>query len=335
MKTIFITGATGLVGANSALEFLQSGYAVRLLVRDKALAQAFFAEQGFDLDDFVVADMLDKEAVKEAMQGCDAVLHCAAAVNLDPRQAEQTMHNNLASIDAVIGSACELGIEKILYVSSMSVFYDFDAVSLNEDSPLVKADGAYSASKIRSEEKIRAMQRQGHPIITSYPAAVLGPNDPKHAESNDAIVKFIKLIMPITSSGYQLIDARDIAIAHRLLLESEHQDYQQARYIIGGHYLPWPSMANLVHRCSGMPLRRVPVSGATMRMMGRAVDFLQRWLPDALQFNTPISTEAMQIVTQLPPASSERLLKKLPMQFRPAAETLTDTFAWLRKKQHL
>ena len=92
---IFITGATGLIGANSALELLQAGHEVRLLVRNKTAAEQYFAQHGHQLDDFVVADMLDKAAVKQGMQGCDAVLHCAAIVDLDPRHAEKTIQTNL------------------------------------------------------------------------------------------------------------------------------------------------------------------------------------------------------------------------------------------------
>ena len=51
---IFVTGATGLIGANSALELLAAGHDVRLLVRNKEMAQSFFKDQGYDLDDYEV-----------------------------------------------------------------------------------------------------------------------------------------------------------------------------------------------------------------------------------------------------------------------------------------
>lgn len=324
---VFITGATGLIGANSALELLSAGHKVRLLVRNKAAARDYFLNHGYDLDDFIVADMLDKDAVKAGMQGCDAVLHSAAIVDLDARNAANTQATNLQSIDAVIGSACELGIKKILYVSSMSVYYDFSRAELNEETPLANVQDAYSLSKKLCEIRIRDMQAQGQPIISTYPAAVFGPNDPKLAESNGAMVKFVNTVMPLTTSGYQFVDARDIAIAHRKLLERElNSDKTQERYILGGHYISWPTLADLIEQAAGHKLRRLYIPGSAFRFLGSAFDAVRKLMPIAF----PITKEGMRIVTLLVPASSQRILSSIDMQFRPAEQTITDTFDWMR-----
>ncbi|NRA43247.1 MAG: SDR family NAD(P)-dependent oxidoreductase [Pseudomonadales bacterium] len=329
---IFITGATGLIGANSALELLQAGHQVRLLVRNKTAAEQYFAQHGYQLDDFVVADMLDKAAVKQGMQGCDAVLHCAAIVDLDPRHAEKTIQTNLQSIEAVIGSACELGIKKILYVSSMSIFYDFKQSLLTEATPLVEVQDAYSRSKKLSEEKVRALQAEGQPIIITYPSMVLGPNDPKLAESNSSIIRFVTQVMPITSSGTQPIDARDVALAHRLLLESTlNANSCEERYILGGIYNSWPDFADAIETAAGQKLRRMAISGKLFRALGHIFDALRKLIP----ISFPISKEAMRIVTQLPPASSDKLINKTGISFRPTQQTIHDTVTWMRETGRL
>ena len=329
---VFVTGATGLIGANSALELLQAGHELRLLVRNEQAARNYFKQHGFEVNDFIVSDMLNKEAVKAGMQGCDAVLHCAAIVDLDPRNAEKTKQTNLQSIDAVIGSACELGIKKILYVSSVSIFYDFHETLLTEETPLVQVQDAYSLSKKLSEEKVRSLQAQGHPIITTYPSMVLGPNDPKLAESNSSIVRFVNQVMPITSSGTQPIDARDIAIAHRLLLESElDQDKTQERYIIGGNYNSWRQFADCIEQAAGTKLRRLSIPGFVFRGLGHLFDGLRKLIP----ISFPISKEAMRIVTQLPPASSDKLFAKTGISFRPTQETVNDTVKWMKESGRL
>jgi len=329
---IFVTGATGLIGANSALELLEAGHDVRLLVRNKEVAKDFFKHYGYDLHDFVVADMLDKDAVKKGMEGCDAVLHSAAIVDLDSRNAEKTKQTNLQSIDSVIGSACELGIKKILYVSSMSVFYDFSLNHINETTPLAEVTGAYSLSKKLCEEKVREMQEQGHPIVTTYPVAVLGPNDPKLAESNSAVIAFLNKLVPITSSGYQFIDARDIAIIHRHLLENDLQEKPEMnRYIMGGHFLNWAEMEKVVSEANGKKILSFPVPGIILRSLGILFDFFRNFFP--IRF--PIAKESMCIVTQLPKANSDRVVEKTIIKYRPAVDTLRDTIQWLRDKGHI
>ena len=41
---VFVTGATGLIGANSALELLQAGHELRLLVRNEQAARNYFKQ---------------------------------------------------------------------------------------------------------------------------------------------------------------------------------------------------------------------------------------------------------------------------------------------------
>ena len=324
---VFITGATGLIGAHTALALLEQGHELRLLVRDKQAAQRYFLSHGHDLTDFVVADMRDKEAVKAGMQGCDAVAHIAAIVDLNARNAELTQSTNLQGIESVLGGACELGIGKILYVSSMSIFYDFTQTRLTEDSPLADVHDAYSLSKKRCELRVRQMQQQGYPIITTYPSAVFGPDDPKLAESNGAIIKFVDTVMPLTSSGMQFIDARDIAKAHCLLLVKElEEDKTQERYILGGIYSSWPELAQMIEQAAGHSLLKLSIPGPVFRLLGSLFDLARKLIP----IDFPISKEAMRIVTQLPPADSQRLFAKTGMSFRSSQETLDDTVAWMR-----
>lgn len=329
---IFVTGATGLIGAHTTLALLRGGHHVRLLVRNQQAAYDYFLQQGYALDDFVEANMLDKDTVKQAMQGCDAVIHMAAIVDLNAKNAKTTQATNLQSIDAVIGSACECGIKKILYVSSMSVFYDFEHTVLNELTPLADVKDAYSLSKKLCEMRIRELQQQGHPIITTYPSAVFGPNDPKLAESNNAIIRMVNTVMPITSSGMQFVDARDVAIAHRLLLEGEiAEDKTQERYIIGGHFTRWVQFADLLESGAGKKLRRIPIPGGFFRFLGWVYDTLRK----AMTIEFPISKEGMTIVTRLPPCESNKLIAKTGMHFRPAQETLTETINWMRETKKI
>lgn len=329
---VFLTGATGLVGAHTALCLLQAGHELRFLVRNKSVAKDYFAQQGYELDDFVVGDMLDKELVKQSMQGCDAVVHAAAIVDLDARNAEKTLQVNLHSVDSVIGSACELNIPKILYVSSMSVFYVPGAKEVNEDSPLVNVSDAYTRSKKVCEEKVRELQAQGYPIITSYPSSVFGPHDPKMSESMSGLIKFVNLLVPITSSGMQYIDVRDLGRAHTLLLEKELLSNRELeRYMISGLFMPWSDFADALESARGKSVRRVYIPGVFFRAIGFMFDALRRFKP----ISFPLSVESTKIVTQLPVANSSKLLAALDFTYRKPDETFSDTLNWLKEKKHI
>jgi dihydroflavonol-4-reductase len=329
---IFLTGATGCVGAHTARELLDAGHEVRLLVRNKKAAEDYFNKFGYLLTDFVVADMLDTEAVKKGMQGCDAVVHAAAIIDLDPSNAEKTKSNNLKGFDSVIGTACELGIPKIIYVSSLSVFFDEASAEVNEESRLCDAKDAYTSSKKMCEEKARNLQKLGFPIITTYPSSIFGPDDPRLSESNSAFLKFINLLVPLTTSGIQYIDVRDLAKSHRLLLEKPLlENREKERYMVTGFFLPWRELANQLEKASGLGIRKVPVPGFVFRGLGHIFDALRRVFPIAF----PISVESTKLITSSPVADSSYLLKSIEMQYRTPEETFSDTVSWLRKEKHL
>jgi dihydroflavonol-4-reductase len=129
---VFCTGATGLVGAHTALALLAAGHETRLLVRNHEAARTWFEAHGQHIEDFVTVDIRDQTALEHAMAGCDAVFHAAAAVSLDPRRARETYDTNIGAAKAVLGAASALGIGNLLYVSSvMALFHPGPQVSTN------------------------------------------------------------------------------------------------------------------------------------------------------------------------------------------------------------
>lgn len=323
---VFLTGGTGFVGSHSAAALLRAGHGVRFLARRPEVLRQHFARWGLAADDIVQADMLDAAAVRQAMQGCDAVLHAAAAVNLDPRQAEATYRNNLKGVENIIGTACALGLQRIVYVSSLSVLFTPDVPELNENSPLATSRNAYTQSKTAAERLVRQWQAEGRPVQCSYPAAILGPDDPGLCESNGGLLTFASKALPMTRSGFQFVDVRDLAQIHLQLLQNPpQQPPEQRRFIVGGHYLPWPEMAAAIEVVTGRTPPKRPVPAVVFRLLAGVADALQRIRP----YNTQLSSEAVEFMTRWSPANSQRVQAATGLSFRPAVATLHDTLAWM------
>ncbi len=329
---IFITGATGLVGANTALELLRAGHQLRLLVRNQKAAEAYFSQRGFDAIEYVQADMTDKSAIKKNLEGCEAVFHCAALVSLDKSLADKIYQNNLQGIDSVLGSAHELGIKNILYVSSLSVFFQPGISSIHEKTPLASTpNDAYVKSKIACEKKVREMQAQGAPIQITYPGGVYGPDDPKLNESNKSILAFLNII-PRTSAGIQGIDARDLAKIHRYLLEHPKTDnFEDARYIAAGRFYPWKELHAVINKATGRNIFSPYIPGALLRAFGHIMDIVTLFI----KIDIAISREAMDIVTKWVPASSDKILNEANLSFRSGEEMFRDTIAYLVHEGHV
>ncbi|POS72901.1 hypothetical protein DHEL01_v208709 [Diaporthe helianthi] len=84
---VLVTGANGLLGTNTADQFLQYGYKVRGTVRDmekNAWVQALFDQKygkgNFEL--YKVEDLMAEDAFDEAVKGTSVVVHTASIVSL-------------------------------------------------------------------------------------------------------------------------------------------------------------------------------------------------------------------------------------------------------------
>ncbi len=328
---VLVTGATGLVGGHTALALLFAGHEVRLLVRSEAKARHYFDSQGFASLDCVVADMTDSNAVASGLEGCDALVHAAARLELAPLRAQQVYADNMQSIDAVIGTALKAGINNILWVSSASIFFNslsFNTESnkIDEASPLGTLTSAYVRSKRDGELLVRRLQAQGAPIQITYPGAVVGPDDPGLSESNRALRGFVKSV-PRTSSGIQMVDVRDLALIHCHLLENPRVGSpEDARYIVAGHYHEWSQLHALLQTVCGHKIAHPRLPGPVMRVIGHTLDLCRRVYP----FETMISAESMAATTQANRASSTRVLNTTGLKFRSSSETLRDTVRWLK-----
>ncbi len=328
---VFITGATGFVGAHTARELLSAGHEVRLLVRSEKGVKEYFSRHGYRVDDLVVGDMRDQKTIEAGMKGCDAVVHAAALVSVDPRRADEIYRNNVAGIDAVIGTACRLGLQRIVYVSSLSVLFQKGIDRIDEQVPLANPTEAYARSKRDCDVHVRKMQAQGLPIQMTYPAGIIGPDDPKLSEANFAVASFLRVV-PQTSSGIQFIDVRDLALAHRHLIENVHQgSFENARYILGGIFYRWAELHALLQQLSGRKIMAPRAPGVTLRAMGKATDLIRKVIP----FQTHMTREAMGYVTEWVPADSSRILARAGMQFRSGEQTFRETIRWLAQTGHL
>ncbi|WP_158058761.1 NAD-dependent glucose-6-phosphate dehydrogenase Azf [Halorussus halophilus] len=105
---VLLTGAEGRVG-QAILSELDEKYEWRLLDRDPPTTET--------THEFVVADITDYEAVREAVEGVGAVIHLAG----DPRPEapwNSVLSNNIDGTQKILRAACEEGVEKFAFASS-------------------------------------------------------------------------------------------------------------------------------------------------------------------------------------------------------------------------
>ena len=119
---VFLTGGTGFIGGEVARLLRERDDDVRVLVRTPPKAEALRA-LGCEL---VEGDLSDEEALRAALQGCDAVVHAAAvyAIGVPAERREQLVDANVRGTERVLGAALAAGVSRAVYVSTVAVFGD-------------------------------------------------------------------------------------------------------------------------------------------------------------------------------------------------------------------
>jgi dihydroflavonol-4-reductase len=321
---VMVTGATGFVGAHSTKTLLDAGHDVRLLVRDPARIDAALGPLGVaDRPEFVTGDMLDAGAVREAVAGCDAVLHCAAIVALDRRRAADVLDANPRGVRTVVEAALEAGLDPVVHVSSTSALFRPGLDRLHTDLPPAQVANAYGRSKAVAETWVRERQAEGAPIAVTYPAGVVGPPaGPAFGEWAEGIVTHLRLgLSPVRGAAVSIIDVRDLGSIHAALLEAGRGP---RRHLCGGHFLTMTQLGQLYRELTGRRFPVVPVPGRALRATGRVVDVALRVLP----VDSVITGEAMAVLTQWVP-TEDRGLDELGVRLRPVRETVADAIRGL------
>ncbi|MCB1700857.1 MAG: SDR family NAD(P)-dependent oxidoreductase [Pseudomonadales bacterium] len=324
---VMITGGTGFVGYHTAQALMAAGHRVSLLVRsvDKML-QLY----GDDCDlDYTRGDITDVDKVNAALAECDAVIHAAAMVSTKASDAEKVFNTNIDGARTVIGGALKIkSVKSIIHVSSVTALYDPSASILDENSPPGVARNAYGRSKVACEKYVRNLKPRGKRVYITYPATVIGPDDPGMTESHVGMQGYLTAFVPLMPSGNQYVDVRDVADAHLRLLE---QRPAGGYFTLGGHFLPWAELGRVLEKVTGRHLLKLPLSGGLMRLTGRVFDRLHPYISVPL----PISEEAMEYATNWVPLDNHKAEKTLGLSFRPAEESMADTVRWLCQAGHI
>ncbi len=322
---VLVTGGTGFVGGWTAQAITDAGHSVRFLVRSAARLQTSVARLGVDVSDFAVGDITDRDSVREALRGCDAVVHSAALVATDPRQTNQMLTTNMQGAQNVLGQSVELGLDPVVHVSSFSALFHPGLETLRADLPVVGGADGYGTSKAQVEIYARGLQDAGAPVNITYPGMVIGPPvGDRFGEAGEGVRAALAMhLIPGRGAAWLIVDVRDLAALHAALLEPGRGP---RRYMAGGHRVPASELAQLLGRAGRTPVVAVPVPDAALRAAGSVLDRAGRLLP----FETPFTAAGMQYYTQMPASDDSPSERELGITWRDPRETLADTIEAFR-----
>lgn len=156
-KKILVTGADGFIGSHLVEALCEAGYNVRAFVLYNSFNSWGWldtvSDEIKDSIEVFSGDVRDPNGVREAMQGCDAVLHLAAliAIPYSYHSPDTYVETNIRGTLNILQAARQLGIDKIIHTSTSEVYGTAKFVPITEEHPL-QGQSPYSATKIGADQ---------------------------------------------------------------------------------------------------------------------------------------------------------------------------------------
>jgi dihydroflavonol-4-reductase len=171
--TVFVTGATGLAGANICKLLIERGDNVRALAREGADTDPLIA-LGVEI---VVGDVTQAEDVLRAATGAEAAIHCAALLGGASQNLPDFQAVNVEGTRHVLDVAEKLGMRRVVAVST-GTFFDTSGGLDREDAPVSKEPSSdpYTITKMAAFQDAMARAAAGQDVVTAHPGAIFGPS---------------------------------------------------------------------------------------------------------------------------------------------------------------
>lgn len=184
---ILVTGADGFIGSHLVEALVRQGHEVRAFVLynsfnswgwlDDAPPEIKSAIEVFS------GDIRDPNGVRQAVRGCDVVLHLAAliAIPYSYHSPDTYIDTNIKGTLNLLQAVRDLGVARMVHTSTSEVYGTARYVPIDEGHPL-QGQSPYSASKVGADQLALSFHHSFEtPVAVLRPFNTYGPRQSARA----------------------------------------------------------------------------------------------------------------------------------------------------------
>ncbi len=237
-KSIFITGATGLLGSHLLKKLSQQNVKVKALYRSTI---PFHVEN----IEWIQGDLFDMILLEEILQDVDEVYHCAGKVSFNPKAKKELFKTNVEGTANIVNACLNTSVKKLLHVSSVAALGKLQKdATINEKMQWSEenSNSVYGESKYLGEMEVWRGISEGLNAVIINPSIILGAGDWNNGSSE--IFKTVYKEFPYYSNGITgFVDVEDVVEAMIGLMNS---DISEERFIINAENISYKDLFNMV-----------------------------------------------------------------------------------------
>lgn len=308
-RKILVTGATGFLGGRLVERLaMGEGASVRAFVSSYSRC-ARIARFPVEL---VLGDLLDREALTRAAEGCEMIFHCAYGSRGTPAERRRV---NVEGTENVIAAAAAAGA-RLVHLSSQAVYGLRERGDLDESAERRRSGTTYADSKLEAERKVLEAAAAGVAATVLQPTAVYGPFAPVWTVS--VLERMRAGRVPLIDGGEGVCNAVyvDDAVSAMLLAAGRDEALGECFLISAAEPVTWREFYARYESMLGVPAT-VPVDLAAIPTGQARAPSLLSTLPGLLREPT--------VRNHLKRTAEAKLVARLLRRFRPRRPKKTDT----------
>ena len=268
---IFITGATGFIGTHLVNRLAQTEHELVCLVRKTSNVSQL---EKLNLT-LIRGDVTDKNSLLEGMRGCQWVINLANIYTFWEPDKRVYTDVNIGGTRNVMECALELGVSKVVHVSTGGIYgkpADCPFCEESEVGPVRFSE--YFRTKYEGDLIAWDMyEKKGLPLVMVYPGGVLGPGDPKPSGQYIKDLIFRRLPARVfEDSILTWVHVRDVAEV--ILRAAEKENNIGEKYLAAKHQLSLGEMNQMVSEISGVALPRFRLPDFMVKANATLLTFL-------------------------------------------------------------
>jgi dihydroflavonol-4-reductase len=320
-KKVLITGGTGFVGSNLAEALLKLGCEVRILRRENSSIRAL---DGLAVEHFI-GDILNMDALHQAMDGCDTVFHTAALVAMWKGKKKEQEQINVTGTRNVVESALKANIKRFVHTSSVATIgYKTDGTLADESTPFNwQKHLGYKYTKHLAELEVLKLVDKGLPAIIVNPGIIIGPRD--YRFHGGKLIRDVKrgLIPFYVDGGINVVYIDDVVFGH---IQAAKIGIIGERYILGGTNLTIKDSFDQTAEIVAGRSPKFKIMPSLVKLFAKSFDLygtitgIQPWVSSDLVANLGIKHWF----------NLEKAIRELNYEITPFNEAVAKTYTWYK-----
>ena len=326
---VLVTGATGYIGTRICEALAAQGHEVHALYRSEARAAPLRSKEGIHL---FKGDILDRDSIRKAVRGTDAVIHVAAFAKPWAPDRQLFYRINVEGARIVFEEAHRADAGRVVFTSTAGTISPSEnGQPSNEHTPRrLPQFTDYEASKAEAEALARKLTDEaGMEIVIVNPTRVYGPG---LLSDSNGVTRMVKLYL---EGKFRIIPGDGSSVGNYVYIDDVVEGHLAAlgkgqpgeRYILGGENASFNRFFEILAEVTGRRHRMIRLPIPVMSLAAHAMHLRAEW------FGTPplITPPWVKKYLYNWHLSTERMEKELGVPPTPLRSGLQRTVAWLER----